>query len=254
MEVSNSYDLHSITTIHSRGRKSPITRVLHAATWNYFTLRLSDHFLRSPKAVKEVIMTDINDLVQEFWRTSCDEAEASFFAMRRLLNILKVRVDIISVFATTIDLADKKLQVLSQSHSRDFSAQRYYGLECRAKIKILLDGCQKMLDQSLSKSKDLGDMLRFLPDVVVQKPMSMEGMAVFYRVKPDFLERLVKSSIEPLVSSNYWMIICLVSCGTETVLSSITAIQSSNIFLFAVIYCLYWMDPESLTFGCRFSA
>ena len=202
MEVSNSYDLHSITTIHSRGRKSPITRVLHAATWNYFTLRLSDHFLRSPKAVKEVIMTDINDLVQEFWRTSCDEAEASFFAMRRLLNILKVRVDIISVFATTIDLADKKLQVLSQSHSRDFSAQRYYGLECRAKIKILLDGCQKMLDQSLSKSKDLGDMLRFLPGVVVQKPMSMEGMAVFYRVKPDFLERLVKSSIEPLVSSN----------------------------------------------------
>ena len=202
MEVSNSYDLHSITTIHSRGRKSPITRVLHAATWNYFTLRLSDHFLRSPKAVKEVIMTDINDLVQEFWRTSCDEAEASFFAMRRLLNILKVNVDIISVFATTIDLADKKLQVLSQSHSRDFSAQRYYGLECRAKIKILLDGCQKMLDQSLSKSKDLGDMLRFLPGVVVQKPMSMEGMAVFYRVKPDFLERLVKSSIEPLVSSN----------------------------------------------------
>ena len=37
-------------------------------------------------------MGDINDLVQEFWRTSSDEPEAvgeSFFAMRRLLKILQ---------------------------------------------------------------------------------------------------------------------------------------------------------------------
>ena len=44
-------------------------------------------------------------------------------------------------------------------------------------------------------------MLRFLPGVLVQKPMSMEGMAVLYRIKPDLLERLVESTIEPLKSS-----------------------------------------------------
>ena len=40
-----------------------------------------------------------------------------------------------------------------------------------------------MFDQSFSKSKDLGDMLRFLPGVVVQKHMSMQGMADLYRIK-----------------------------------------------------------------------
>ena len=44
-----------------------------------------------------------------------------------------------------------------------------------------------MFDQLLSKSKDLGDMLRFLPGVVVQKPMSMQGMADLYRIKPNLL-------------------------------------------------------------------
>ena len=54
-----------------------------------------------------------------------------------------------------------------------------------------------MVDQSSSRSKyldHLGNMLRFLPGVVVQKDMSMQGMADLYRVKPDLLERL----IEPL--------------------------------------------------------
>jgi hypothetical protein len=55
-----------------------------------------------------------------------------------------------------------------------------------------------MLDQSFSKSKDLGDMLRFLPGVVVQNHMSMQGMADLYRIKLDLLERLIKSTVEPL--------------------------------------------------------
>ena len=55
-----------------------------------------------------------------------------------------------------------------------------------------------MFDQSLTKSKDLGDMLRFLPGVMVQKPMSMQGMAHLYRIKPDLLEWLIESTIEPL--------------------------------------------------------
>ena len=50
-----------------------------------------------------------------------------------------------------------------------------------------------MIDQSFSKSKDLGDMLRFLPGVVVQKNLSMQGMAALSGVKPDFLEHLIKS-------------------------------------------------------------
>ena len=69
---------------------SSVTRVLHTTTWDYFTRRLADRFIPSPKVVKEEIMRDINDLVQEFWTTSIDGAvKASFFAMRRLLGILQ---------------------------------------------------------------------------------------------------------------------------------------------------------------------
>ena len=70
--------------------------------------------------------------------------------------------------------------------------------ESSGKFKILLDGYRKMFDQSLSKSKDLGDMLRLLPGVVVQREMSMEEMTDLYRIKPDLLEYLIKSTIEPL--------------------------------------------------------
>jgi hypothetical protein len=71
-------------------------------------------------------------------------------------------------------------------------------LKAKIKIKILYDGYRKMFDQSLSKSKDLGDMIRFLPGVVVQMPMSMQAMADLYRIKPDLLGHLIKSIIEPL--------------------------------------------------------
>ena len=53
-----------------------------------------------------------------------------------------------------------------------------------------------MIDQSFSKSKDLDDMLRFLPGVVVQRDLCLQGMAELYRIEPDFLERL--KSIEML--------------------------------------------------------
>ena len=57
-----------------------------------------------------------------------------------------------------------------------------------------------MFDQSLSKSKDLGDMLRLLPGVVVQKEMSLEDMTDLYGpgIKLDLLKCLIKSTIEPL--------------------------------------------------------
>ena len=90
---------------------SSILRVLHTTTWDYFTSHLPDRFSRSPQAVKEEIMMDINDLVQDFWRTSSDVGpRPSFFAMRRMLEILqeclKVCFDVISVFAAPVDLAD----------------------------------------------------------------------------------------------------------------------------------------------------
>ena len=79
----------SLLIIPNHDRMSSITRVLCTTTWDYFTSHLPKLFIRSPKAVKETIMTDINDLVQDFWKTSGDGAIASFFEMRRLLEILQ---------------------------------------------------------------------------------------------------------------------------------------------------------------------
>ena len=72
-----------------------------------------------------------------------------------------------------------------------------------AKFKIMFDGYRKMIDQSFSRSKDLCDMLRLLPGIVVQKRLSMQEMADLYKIEPDFLDRLIKSAIEPLRSSPY---------------------------------------------------
>ena len=80
---------------------SSITRV-HSTTWYHFSSHLPEGFSRSPQVVKEAIITDIDDLIEEFRRTSSDVG-ASFFAMRRLLDILQdildVCFDIISIFA-----------------------------------------------------------------------------------------------------------------------------------------------------------
>ena len=177
--------IFSLLIVHIHERMSSIIRVLHTRTWHYFTSHLPVCFSRSSKAVKEVIMTDINDLVEEFWGTSSDGAiGASFFAMRRLHEILQrcleVSFDTVSVFATAVDLADKNPQLSADWHHSQSDLED----QIRAKFKILLDGYRKMFDQSFSKSKDLGDVLRFLPGVVVQKQMSMRGMADLYRIKP----------------------------------------------------------------------
>jgi hypothetical protein len=67
--------------------------------------------------------------------------------------------------------------------------------EFRAKLGILLDGSRNIFDHSIPKSRDLGDILKFLPGVVVQERMSMQGMANLYRIKPDLLEHFIKSTI-----------------------------------------------------------
>ena len=81
----------TLLIIHNRGRMSSITGVLHTTTWVYFTERLASRFILSPNVVKEEIMADINDLVQQFRMSSRDGAVGeSFVAMCRLLEILEV--------------------------------------------------------------------------------------------------------------------------------------------------------------------
>ena len=195
--------IFSLLIIHIHERMSSITRVLHTTTWDYFTFYLPDRFLHSPKAVIEVIMTDINDLVQEFRRTSSDGVvRASFFAMRILFVILQDILEVcFDIFAAAVYLADNNLQVSAKPSY--MSGRIFFGLPIRfgAKFKKLFDEYRKMFDQLLSKSKDLADMLRLLPGVVVQKHMSMEGMAHLYRIKPELLERLIKFTMEPLKPS-----------------------------------------------------
>ena len=90
------FKILSVLNIHSHDRTSSITRV-HTTTWNYFTKSLSDRFIRSPEVVMEEIMTDINDLLQDFWTSSNGAVGTSFFAMRRLLGILKKCFDSLEV-------------------------------------------------------------------------------------------------------------------------------------------------------------
>ena len=194
-----SIKIFNFLNIHSHDRMSSTTCV-HTRTWDYFnkSILVPHRFVHSPKLVMEEIVTNVNDLVQEFWTSSngAVASGASLIAMRRLYEVLLEYYNVcfdISVFATAVDsdLADNNLQTSSDHlYSRRYRVQ---SLDDRT----LFDGYQKMIDQSFSKSKDLGDMLKFLPGVVVQKKLSMQGMIGLYRIKADFLERLIKS-IEPL--------------------------------------------------------
>jgi hypothetical protein len=114
----------------------PITRDLHFTTWVYFDSCLPDRFGRSPTVVKEAIMADINDLVQNFGRTSSDGADGeSYLSMRRLLEILQECFHI--------------LERQANPTSRDYS-DHHDEIEVRAKFKILFDEYRKMFDKSFS--------------------------------------------------------------------------------------------------------
>ena len=108
------FKISSFLIIHSHNRTSSTTRI-HTITWDYFTESLAKRFINSPKVVKERIMTDINDLVQEFQTSSNGAVGTSFFLMRsvRLLGILQKCYDsfevcfyIFTFFATAaVDLS-----------------------------------------------------------------------------------------------------------------------------------------------------
>ena len=102
--------ISSLLIILNRDRMSSITRVLHTTTWVYFTECLASRFIRSPNAVKEEIMADVNGLVQEFRMSSRNGAfRESFVTMCRLGDIFRVCFDIIPFFWTAVNLADKNL-------------------------------------------------------------------------------------------------------------------------------------------------
>ena len=83
-----------------------------------------------------------------------------------------------------------------------YSSQSYFDkTESRAKFKILLDEYRIMFNQPLFNSKDLGDMLKLLPGVVVQKELSAEKMAVLYRIEPVLLRRFINSTLRRFESS-----------------------------------------------------
>ena len=77
---------------------SSITRV-HTTAWQYFSRSLAVRFIRSPKEVKEEIMRDINDLVQEFLTSSNGAVGASYVAMRRLFAILREYLNVCLIFS-----------------------------------------------------------------------------------------------------------------------------------------------------------
>ena len=126
--------IFSLLIIHNCDRMSSNTRVLHTTTWEYFTKHLATRIIRSPKAVKEEIMADINDLVHEFRMSSRDWAVGeSFLAMCCLLNILQVCFDIIPFFATAVDLADKNLQNLTDPASWHFAFKSLGPIPCQSR-------------------------------------------------------------------------------------------------------------------------
>ena len=53
-------------------------------------------------------MTDIHNLMHEFWRISADEVNGeSIFAMCRVQEILRRCLEVCLFLVTTVDLADK---------------------------------------------------------------------------------------------------------------------------------------------------
>ena len=97
-QFGNSISSFLVVYVYSHDRTSSITRV-HTTTWDYFSGSLAYRFTGSSEVIMGEIMTDINDLVQEFWTSSNEAVGPSFFAMRRLLGILQKGFELVVCFA-----------------------------------------------------------------------------------------------------------------------------------------------------------
>lgn len=104
--------------------------------------------------------------------------------------IIKVCLDIL--FVSQLYFADNIEQKMASSESA-VSGAAHSGLadlesihpSLQAKLCKLSHEYRKMLDHSFSNSRDLGDLLRFLPGILVQKHLTMQEMAGLYRVQMD---------------------------------------------------------------------
>jgi hypothetical protein len=84
------------------------TRFPHRATWDYFKSYLPAYFMCCPNVVQDTITTDINDLIQQFWRMSTDEVVDIFsLAMCRLREILQVCLDIMFLLGLPLTITHR---------------------------------------------------------------------------------------------------------------------------------------------------
>ena len=144
--------IFNLLIIHNRDRTSSITRVLHTTTWDYFYCCLPYRFFRSPKAVKKAITTDINDLVQEFLRTSSDVG-ASFFAMRHLLEILQRCLYSLVVCINIISFLRLQLIKFYSPISVSIPPSRTFKMTTESNLRYCLMGIERRLISQLLNPK-----------------------------------------------------------------------------------------------------
>ena len=80
----------------------------------------------------------------------------------------------------------------------------------------------------------------------------MKRMADLYRIKPDLLDRVIKSTIAskpshaPLILAAYWMTTCLIFVLQDRDRSQLYYCDLKlDIFLFAIISCLYCLKAST---------
>jgi hypothetical protein len=187
-------------------------------------------------------MTDLDDLLREFWNISSNRAiGGSFTATDLLLEILQVRFDVLFGLRLLLTKHDQPFY----SHPRQTDSAHFI-----ANFEALIDGYQKMLDQSLifafSKPGGIRGLLRSLPGILVQEGpgLTMQGMADLYGVNMDVLEPLIVSNIDLLslsvhrqVGSRYRLTAYVGGFLQDRSRSQLCCCDP--IFSFVEIFCLY---------------
>ena len=109
--------------------------------------------------------------MQQFLRISTDEAVDIFFPRNVLStgNTASVSRYYVS-FGTTLDIYTQILLNRWNYSACDLDEKHF---------------TTEILDQLFSKSRCLGELLRYLPGIVVQGSLTMYGMIDLYRVKLD---------------------------------------------------------------------
>ena len=104
LEVSGSSLSPSDLQIQKYDRIPSTKLRLHGKTWDHIKTYLPDDFIHCPEVVRDAIMMDIDNLLQEFWKTADIGAVdvRRFTLIRLLLDILRVCLNITYFYFTTI--------------------------------------------------------------------------------------------------------------------------------------------------------